>query len=86
MEFKEEGGGGTGDLVGVGGRGEVQGGRRGVTGDLVGAGGRGGVQGGIEEEEQVICLMSEVELELQGVTRKKRTATDLLVLTRLFGT
>ena len=24
--------------------------------------------------------------ELQGVTRKKRTATDLLVLTRLFGT
>ena len=23
---------------------------------------------------------------LQGVTRKKRTATDLLVLTRLFGT
>ena len=26
------------------------------------------------------------EEELQGVTRKKRTATDLLVLTRLFGT
>ena len=24
--------------------------------------------------------------ELQGVTRRKRTATDLLVLTRLFGT
>ena len=24
--------------------------------------------------------------KLQGVTRKKRTATDLLVLTRLFGT
>ena len=32
-----------------------------------------------EEEE-------EEEEELQGVTRKKRTATDLLVLTRLFGT
>ena len=32
--------------------------------------------GGSEEEEE----------ELQGVTRKKRTATDLLVLTRLFGT
>ena len=28
----------------------------------------------------------EGEVELQGVTRKKRTATDLLVLTRLFGT
>ena len=28
----------------------------------------------------------EEEEELQGVTRKKRTATDLLVLTRLFGT
>ena len=27
-----------------------------------------------------------VDEELQGVTRKKRTATDLLVLTRLFGT
>ena len=33
-----------------------------------------------EEEEE------EQEEELQGVTRKKRTATDLLVLTRLFGT
>ena len=33
---------------------------------------------GLEEEEE--------EEELQGVTRKKRTATDLLVLTRLFGT
>ena len=33
-----------------------------------------------EEEEE------EEEEELQGVTRKKRTATDLLVLTRLFGT
>ena len=28
----------------------------------------------------------EEEEELQGVTRKKQTATDLLVLTRLFGT
>ena len=26
------------------------------------------------------------QTSLQGVTRKKRTATDLLVLTRLFGT
>ena len=34
----------------------------------------GGKSGGVKEEE------------LQGVTRKKRTATDLLVLTRLFGT
>ena len=33
-----------------------------------------------EEEEQVVLSV------LQGVTRKKRTATDLLVLTRLFGT
>ena len=30
--------------------------------------------------------LGEKEEELQGVTRKKRTATDLLVLTRLFGT
>ena len=37
-----------------------------------------GERGGEEEEEG--------EEELQGVTRKKRTATDLLVLTRLFGT
>ena len=29
---------------------------------------------------------SRSEEELQGVTRKKRTATDLLFLTRLFGT
>ena len=28
----------------------------------------------------------DVTKELQGVKRKKRTATDLLVLTRLFGT
>ena len=35
-----------------------------------------------EEEEE----KEEEEEELQGVTRKKRTATDLLVLTRLFGT
>ena len=35
VEFKEEQGGGTGDLVGVGGRGGVQGGRGGGTGDLV---------------------------------------------------
>ena len=34
-----------------------------------------------EEEEE-----EEEEEELQGVTRKKRTATDLLVFTRLFGT
>ena len=33
-----------------------------------------------EEDEQMIWRV------LQGVTRKKRTATDLLVLTRLFGT
>ena len=33
----------------------------------------------------VVVVLVEVE-ELQGVTRKKRTATDLLVLTRLFGT
>ena len=33
-------------------------------------------------EEVVMCVV----VELQGVTRKKRTATDLLVLTRLFGT
>ena len=31
-------------------------------------------------------LKEEAEEELQGVTRKKPTATDLLVLTRLFGT
>ena len=35
-----------------------------------------GFSGDDEEEEE----------ELQGVTRKKLTATDLLVLTRLFGT
>ena len=33
----------------------------------------------------MVVVLVEVE-ELQGVTRKKRTATDLLVLTRLFGT
>ena len=35
------------------------------------------------EEEN---MEEEENIELQGVTRKKRTATDLLVLTRLFGT
>ena len=59
MEFKEEEEGGTDDLevevefkeeeqviLSVGGRGGVQGGRRGGTGDLVGIGSRGGIQGG----------------------------------------
>ena len=40
---------------------------------------------GINEEEER-KEEEEEEEELQGVTRKKRTATDLLVLTRLFGT
>ena len=59
-----------------GGVGEVFGGREGV-----GEGEEGG--GGVSESEK--CWRS-VRRELQGVTRKKRTATDLLVLTRLFGT
>ena len=43
MEFREEGRGGTGDLVGIGSRGGVQGRR---TGRFECDGGRGGVQGG----------------------------------------
>ena len=39
-----------------------------------------------KEEEEEEEKEEEEEEELQGVTRKKRTATDLLVLTRLFGT
>ena len=39
-----------------------------------------------EEEEEEKEEEEEEEEDLQGVTRKKRTATDLLVLTRLFGT
>ena len=50
-----------------------------------------GIGGRVEfkEEEQVVLSVMEVEVEfkeLQGVTRKKQTATDLLVLARLFGT
>ena len=48
--------------------------------------GGGGGGGGEEEEEEEKRRRRGGGGELQGVTRKKRTATDLLVLTRLFGT
>ena len=39
-----------------------------------------------EDDAGERCDVTRSYKELQGVTRKKQTATDLLVLTRLFGT